>query len=115
MFLIRSFILWKIVFTRIPFVIENTASFILNWFNKKAYFIEIVLLLVDSNMECEDGGAEPQDWLGEQVQTVQAQHSHLLGLAQGEEVGGELGVDNDRVETVNWLQTFANLLACFLL
>ena len=53
-------------------------------------------------------GAEPQDWLGEQVQTVQAPHSHLLGLAQGkeepEEVGGEvgeeLGVDNNQVETV---------------
>ena len=49
-------------------------------------------------------GAEPQDWLGEHVQTVQAPHSHLLGLAQGEEepeeVGGELGVDNIRVEAV---------------
>ena len=108
MFLISSFILciillWKIVF--IPFVIESTSSFILNWLNKKAYFMEIVLILVDINMECEDGGAEPRDltWWA-QVQTVRDQHSHLLGLAQGEEepeeVGGELGVDNDRVETV---------------
>ena len=41
MFLFGSFVLciillWKIVFTKIPFVTESTSSFILNWLNKKA-------------------------------------------------------------------------------